>query len=299
MKNIIRLDYSQICSGQWIKNPSVFEERIDKAIRSQSCPNCEAPVKVVLSATYTMGTGFLCDAVVYECSCCGWWFKFTDNHEFSGVDRYYEAASLTTILTEAPEDLSRVPFGELISDLNRRKSLIRRITTPASLETLLRDVMRGVYDCEVRHVGRSGDGGIDLLLLETDQAVAVQVKHRSNPDRVESLDIVRSFLGAMIVRGYRKGMFISLANRFPPGAKPEAELGREKGVIESMEFVDCGGIVEMLGIVRGDKRRPPWVNTLTEMERQNIVQMPEGRFLGDVRVLTNEDIDHMMSHTLR
>lgn len=57
--------------------------------------------------------------------------------------------------------------------------------------------------------GYSNDGGIDLILNDNKSTIGVQIKRTKNNIKVEQ---IRAFLGAMVINGYSKGIYISTSD---------------------------------------------------------------------------------------
>jgi hypothetical protein len=127
---------------------------------------------------------------------------------------------------------------------------------PYALERLVGDVLADFFDCEVRHVGRSGDGGIDLLVLDADQPRAVQVKRRSN-NKAESVAFVREFLGAMVLAGHMEGIFVSTAPRFSPPAIEAAKSTRLRRYATRIDLLDANALTNL---IRSTSPIAPWVS---------------------------------------
>ncbi len=87
-----------------------------------------------------------------------------------------------------------------------------------------------------RRGGANPDGGIDLVVYESDQRVAVQCKHW----KVWKVGIrhIREFFGAMTAEGFERGIFATL-----DGCTKEA---REFANAHSIEVLDSYGVQEML-----------------------------------------------------
>lgn len=48
------------------------------------------------------------------------------------------------------------------------------------MEELVASVFRDFYECEVEVVGKSNDGGVDVIVIDSDNPIMVQVKRRRN-----------------------------------------------------------------------------------------------------------------------
>jgi hypothetical protein len=106
------------------------------------------------------------------------------------------------------------------------------------MEDLVAAILRGVLSCEVVHLGYTRDGGIDLVLLHSDTPVAVQVKRRRAEEAVEGVSGVRELLGASLLSGYHKALFVTTAARFSRDAISAADRAKAIGLLHSFELVD-------------------------------------------------------------
>jgi restriction system protein len=125
---------------------------------------------------------FMYSITAYECSTCGWWDvnvyqiepgDWGDHNEahYRAVLKAYDAADITLPIDTLRQELLRK--GEIIHQIHDRK-----------MEELTGAILQDFYPgCEVHLCGKSGDQGIDLLVVVHDSPIAVQVKRRTKPDR--------------------------------------------------------------------------------------------------------------------
>ncbi|MEV4843944.1 restriction endonuclease [Micromonospora matsumotoense] len=112
------------------------------------------------------------------------------------------------------------PITKLRKLINNGRVDLRSIS-PRQLEQLVTSVFRDYYGCKAAHVGASRDGGIDVLLLDSDQPLAIQVKRRSTPE-TEGPAVIRELVGALACRGLRRGAFVTTAETFSRQARETA-----------------------------------------------------------------------------
>jgi Restriction endonuclease len=102
---------------------------------------------------------------------------------------------------------------------------------PKYLEKLVAKVFAnsGQY-AEVRHVGRPDDGGVDVVLVESNESTwLVQVKRRKHPNSVEPVSTVRNLLGTLILSGSDRGIVVSTADHFSFRAKESVGIASQCG----------------------------------------------------------------------
>jgi len=86
--------------------------------------------------------------------------------------------------------------------------------TGLSFEHLVQDVFKDFYNWEVTHCGKSYDGCIDLIMLDSDKFMLIQVKNRINNSKTEPVSSMRDFFGAMIINRSKKGIYVSSAEKY-------------------------------------------------------------------------------------
>lgn len=243
--------------GTWHDEEGLLPPDIREVVaHTRLCPFCNKYTKLVFAASIEIADNtYEYDTLVFECPNCGWWFKYHD--EFRG-DLSYEVA----ILKALEETLDEKVCNEITSEIIDLSKSIRNIS-PKKLEMVVADALKGIYDCEVVHVGQRGDGEVDVLVLDGESPIAVQVKHRINPDRIETVDYIRKFLGGIVIRDFKKGIFVTLAHHFSKGAIAEAKLAEISQYVTSVDLVDCKQLLEMMAITLRRKKHKPWTKLLT------------------------------------
>ncbi|MBL3601863.1 MAG: restriction endonuclease [gamma proteobacterium endosymbiont of Lamellibrachia anaximandri] len=197
---------------------------------------------------------------VHQCHECSWWWEeeYEDIY-IGGGDRLTKERKRFGILKRYDVDDIEIPMNTLRGVLSQDNSLLYHLH-PTKFEKLVGSVFRDHLDCEVRHLGRTGDGGIDLLLIQGEKQTVIQVKRRSNKSATEGVAPIRELIGAMILRGNKNGVFVTTANTFSGPAKSAASLAPKKtSDIEKIELVDCGSLIELLNLTM-PKISAPWKN---------------------------------------
>lgn len=187
------------------------------------------------------------------CPTCGWWHLnrlssvIPDGEGKPIIANWWELhhAVLTEIDLRAAdlstEDLRR----HLARHWNDRKHL-----TAQGAEDVVAEVLRDHYGGDIQRFSANAytrDGGIDLVIASKEGAIqrVVQVKRRLTEDP-ESVRDVRDFIGAMVLDGADKGVFVTTASRFTtPAAAISKNLNLGKHKIE-LELVDGERLLELL-----------------------------------------------------
>jgi hypothetical protein len=233
----------------------------DEVVRSAPatdplCPFCK--LRCVDVDWYWFGIGGYREHFVKtrRCSGCAWWYTLETvvvEDEWQESLTVYPSLLLSYDLTAAD-----VPIAILQEELGKSPVILNEMN-PARLELLVRDILHGAYQCDVYHVGRTGDGGIDLIVLDSDRPLAVQVKRRSRANSVERIEVVREFLGAMVSQGFQRGLFVTTACRYSRGARRLIDLvARNASSITHLEFWNCRRLIEVQGLLDPPPEWRPW-----------------------------------------
>ena len=119
--------------------------------------------------------------------------------------------------------------------------------------------MQSVYHpCEAIHVGKPDDGGVDVVLIESNaRKWVIQVKGRQNPLVGEPVTTIRNLLGTMVLERATHGMIFSTADHFTLRARQAVEKASKSHFF--VELVDKGKLNRLLGSVLPEK---PWLTYL-------------------------------------
>ncbi len=205
--------------------------------RTRKCQYCATAVHQSTEASHTTKE-LIEDYAVINCPACGWWIvKGRRTHvletmpemDFSPAEYYL--ASKDTFFEGI---VYKFDIGNTAESLRAlRHAVVRgkkdlRHMAPRTLELLVGSVFRDFFDCQVRHIGGPGDGGIDLLLISGDCPTVVQVKRRTTGQQKEGVQVVRELLGTMLLEDVNKGIIVSTATDFSPPAKLAARIATER-----------------------------------------------------------------------
>ncbi len=175
------------------------------------------------------------------CPSCGWWE--TDQRlypdETTGISIHRRALLLELSLSGID-----APVDALCRHVMRHPDDLSRIS-PKKLEELTAYVFRDFMDCEVMHVGGPGDGGIDVLLIQGAARYAIQVKRRLSLKTAEPVRSIREFIGAMVLSGIPRGIFVTSAPRFSKAAIAAGEKAIDKGAAEYIELADASRLIDL------------------------------------------------------
>ena len=176
--------------------------------RSSECPYCKTP----LSSLGTIGHILDIEKRGWACPACGWW-KVEAERDVSGPTFIPDTDVVGSELRYAHGTLVNFsvkdwagPLDELQRYLVVRYDAIGEVS-PRKVEEIAADIFKNLgYRAEL--TAYSKDGGIDVIVTEPrdGERIAVQVKRYK--DRV-GVEPVRSFVGAMTLQGFTRGIFIA------------------------------------------------------------------------------------------
>lgn len=207
------------------------------------CPYCNS---IMIDRNTKHGSDVLLRGTFFRvavCNVCGWWLIVEDADQCNNG----YAVAYGGILESFDVNSSALPLEVLIAELPKQVNSIYKID-PKKMEDLVAAILSGVHDCEVHQLGYTKDGGIDLILLNSDSPIAIQVKRREKPNRKEDVKIIREFLGAAILSDHRDLMFVTNADDFTSGAKKAAETAVKKQIVQSFELLSRDKLISLIGL---------------------------------------------------
>lgn len=252
---------------------------------SPACPYCGARSHVVLSEViecHPRSTPFSfapimqlydpdegIDVLVRACSSCGWWYaEYHIDWIGAGLRTVYaydDIEHYSTLRTFDPSDY-KLPVDVLREELARRPGVVHDIHS-MKFEELVGGVLRDIYpDHEVRVCGRTGDGGIDLVVAAGEELIAFQVKRRISPEAVEGVRGVREFFGACMLADIDEGIYVTTADHFTKGATELAQL-IESRRMSRFGLVDRGFLFDLLKRTENSSQEP-WAGVISGLRDQ-------------------------------
>ncbi|CAB9493888.1 restriction endonuclease [Alteromonas macleodii] len=240
------------------------------------CPFCSIKTNEThfdSSFTYPdwLGGGYY-DAkeTVKKCPKCGWWRLRCNKVTTGDIDaRSVEVTS--GILKQYQIDDKNIPIRSLQEHLDKHNNDVIHIHDK-SMEKLVQSVFREHFSCDVELVGKSHDGGIDLMFVDSDSPIVVQVKRRKKLEHIESVSCIREFLGATLLAApetvlgdgtssnVKNCIYVSTCSKFSKPAKKAAQTAIEKGHVESYELYDFQRFCDVLKLYSGNNE--PWKSCL-------------------------------------
>lgn len=198
------------------------------------------------------------------CGRCGWW----DMEEELPVKKdlvsnYYRSQSIhrRAILREFALGGSEAPIESLRNHISSHPGDLNQLS-PRRLEELVGSIFAEFMNCEAIHVGGPGDGGIDLILVDGARRYVVQVKRRSSFSKSEGVQAIREFVGAMVLNGTLRGLFVTTAPRYSLKAIGIPQTALERGAVQYLELVDSRRLVDVLRLTTANTK-PAWMQSGT------------------------------------
>ena len=207
---------------------------------------------------------------VWSCRTCGWW---ETTHDYHDDWMWIHAIRHAILRTFEPNDI-RLPVSSLRKHLFKNANTIYQIA-PRKMEELVQSVFRDFFQCEVVHCGRSHDGGIDLILILSDEPTAIQVKRRAKQASVEPVSTVRNLLGATLLKTMKRALVVTTADHFSREARTAATAAVTLDLVESFDLVDSRRFLEMLQLIHTAEEenwRPYIWGTLANSAPTQVIQ---------------------------
>lgn len=233
------------------KNRDIFEDSFSMHdnLAIESCPFCQTPMRRTWYSTVNKGDDNYDNGkfILKFCIKCAYW-------KFSGSD-YSEACmdSPTNIIASslAAKFDRNPPAGcsaELAQFIVRNPNYLNEIN-PIRLESLVADVFKQNHRlCEVRHVGRPGDLGVDVLFVDSEETKwLIQVKRREKPNKPEGFSTLQSILGTLILNDSSHGIIVSTSNSFSRPLEKQRGIAQAKGY--TIKLIDKSLLTQMVGSI--------------------------------------------------
>lgn len=177
------------------------------------------------------------------CHGCGWWD--TDAYlpaERDGKDHSGFSIHRRAILKKFDITSADVPVADLARHVTKYPQSVFRVE-PYKLEELVANVFSRTMDCTVQWLGGPGDGGIDLLLVQGDHTWAVQIKRKSSPDSPIRVALIREFVGAIVIEGITKGIFVTTSSFTKPALRTAVRAMHRPG-LSRVDLMDGSRLIE-------------------------------------------------------
>lgn len=210
---------------------------------SGNCPFCANQLQILVGGWAPPGPNHL-----KVCSTCGWWFAFrydwrehVETHRRLPDTVLGAMGSLGTVSVKK-DTLSAVGAlrHAMEEDLHELGSF-----EPRALEELIAGVFHN-WGYRVELTRECRDGGIDVFLYDgAGDIIAIQIKRTK---RTIGVHLVREMLGAMVLNGATRGVFVSTSG-YSLDAVRAARCARESGGLY-LNLMDGDELLRMLAVER-------------------------------------------------
>jgi HJR/Mrr/RecB family endonuclease len=256
------LDYSEhvnqassfgLNSGKTINRDLYFDKR-------GICKYCVIEMKRVHSFcdvdTKTIhGVGWHKTEYVYVCEKCGWW-EHSYHSQLEGEPEYkdWEAQVNSAILKKFEVDSSTVPITTLQAYIANHPDKIIDIHHK-KMEELVASIFSEHYQCEAKLVGKSNDGGVDVVLIKSNKPIIIQVKRRMDLKKTESVAPVRELIGTTLLQDSRDCIFVTTGKRFTKAAKDARDQALTKNLVNSFKLFNRDEFIDVLNLHANTSQR--------------------------------------------
>ncbi|HXA15738.1 MAG TPA: restriction endonuclease [Thermoanaerobaculia bacterium] len=263
------LDYAEYIEDGKHSSPRGYSEAKNPTFFSQKrwCPFCNVPTQEVADEKEEQRVSTIDERGVMRSAqlcACGWWqTNYYEWRNDSGFEWDDYGARHAILRRYEPAD-SELPVATLRRALIKKPDLIHQIGKRKT-EELVGSIFADYYDCDVRMVGKSSDGGFDLVLVLSDRHCLVQVKNRERNSkrwRAEPVSTVREFLGAFLLADGQNGILVTTADHFSKQAKEAAAKAITRDDVRQYDLIDGGELLRTLNLTS---------TRVNEHWRQNLV----------------------------
>lgn len=204
------------------------------------------------------------DSRLWTCPRCAYWqwhIAWHTNVEGTVyIPDYANEAFAVSQLGSFNPKLPEPVASELAAYLRRNPTWWHQMKVK-DMEVLVGDIFRHNYEhCDVLHTGSTGDGGKDVLLIDTNKdRWLISAKRREFADAAEGVVTLRELLGAMVLHDSRFGVIASTADHFSTALHKARKAAEDRGFI--IQLLDRGRLDRLIG---GLIPRTPWQYAIEE-----------------------------------
>lgn len=257
-------EYISIHSKALVEAFSECEEQENKEAESWNskhyqqakgaCPFCKIQIANNIANRFDSGDNPYETKYLWECDKCGWW-EIERIYQDGGVahEVYYEAVHHQAIAKRLNIKNSTAPTNALIELLKKSPGVIYGLNK-RKMEEVVQHVFSSFYDCDVKHCGKSHDGGVDLVMISSDEPTLIQVKCRESKYSVEPISQIRDFLGAMWINKARKGIYVTTADHYSSSCTKTINQMISDNTLKSFEMIDFERFVSMPNVIKSPKQ---------------------------------------------
>jgi hypothetical protein len=220
------------------------------------CPFCSSKAGGVFQENYYKPWAHSSlEVLAWVCEGCGWWQVLHKQYDSSAGGFCRTQITRNAIVRRFESSDANLPMDMLRKEIKRKPDIIYDIHHK-KMEQLVQSIFSEFYKCEVKHCGKSHDGGIDLMIVNSNHPVLIQVKRRTTKISVEPISTVREFLGATLLANGNEAIFVTTADHFSQPARKAAQTAIREGLINKFELIDLHSFLDMLNAVQENPETP-------------------------------------------
>ena len=225
------------------------QQGIRERAESPICSCCESPMAVVEDKRVrdVNGTHTLYSA----CAACGFFRRRVDSGLSNGD-------YLIPSVREFDPESETPSLSHLTGEIAKHPDRLYKME-PYRFEHFVGSVFRDYFDCEVYHVGQSGDDGVDLFAIVKDEPFLIQVKRRTKSTATEGVEVVKLLFASAFGQGGNQGAVVTTAKKFSRAARSWAKTPRLADISFKIQLLDFASLMSMVNCVASKGDPPPWV----------------------------------------
>lgn len=248
------LDYSEVKLQKGSFGVNGGNDRDLYFDRRGYCQNCKTVIKTVynkglVDTKSIPGTDWHRSESAWVCDHCGWWehsyHSQLDSNDFSESFKDWEVQINSAILRKFSIGSNQVPIESLETYINKHPDDIINIHQN-KMEELVASVFSDYYKCTAKVVGRSSDGGVDIILVNSDKPIIIQVKRRKSLDKSESVAPIRELIGATLLQDSKDCIFVTTGKKFTKKAIETKDLALTKKLVNTFELYNRDEFIDVL-----------------------------------------------------
>jgi hypothetical protein len=174
---------------------------------------------------------------LWYCPKCAFWQILLYEYTCADYDEYHTWCHVISKQKEFDTDLCDECKSEIAQSIRRNKSIWNSMD-PKKLEIFVTNIFSSYYNnCEVYHIGKPYDKGIDVLFIDTEKKEwLIQVKRRQKNLASEGVSTIRNLLGTLLLEDKKYGIVVSTADHFTYEACKSANRSQDWGY--KIELID-------------------------------------------------------------
>jgi hypothetical protein len=211
---------------------------------------------------------------LWYCPKCAFWQILMYEYTCGDYDEYQTWSYAISKKKEFDTDFTDDCKSVIAQSIRRDKSLWNSMD-PKKLEIFVTDIFASFYNnCEVYHIGKPYDKGIDVLFIDSDKKEwLIQVKRRKKILSSEGISTIRNLLGTLLLENNKYGIVVSTADHFTYEACKNANLSRDRGY--EIELIDKHKLDLMLDPLIP---KEPWL----DYDANSWIKTPIEQWLDDI-----------------